>query len=318
MKPFTLVQLGFVVVAGGLVGWEYLHARALRSQALAVQVQLEVQQQELAAREQSLASLEKQNAELQEAERRAGNQRLLSLMRERNAVALGASQATTEAAAKAHAFGPALAKTLENPEQRQAKEDSRRAEMRVGLYQFFKLVNLPPEQCEAYIDLGIQKERRQAERLAALLQGQMTAAEALTQQASDEQVNERRSREILGEDGQRFLDGIADGMRNTEAKRLLGIIQDNLGDDRLNADQGERLQGLIKSEIVSIPMDDVDLFRPPEEWTQDVLARQQRLAAEATEFLTPAQLDKLKTIGTYDLAERQKQMAARRTALGMK
>jgi hypothetical protein len=107
-------------------------------------------------------------------------------------------------------------------------------------------------------------------------------------------------------------------MRNDETKRLLGIIQDNMAGNQLNQDQRDRLQGLLKAEIVTINSDDVELFRPLDEWTQDILDRQQRILSEAASFLTPSQLDALKSLGAYDLAERQKQMAARRTALGVK
>jgi hypothetical protein len=186
------------------------------------------------------------------------------------------------------------------------------------LYQLFKLLNLSPEKSEAYIDLNIHKERRQSDRLSALLQGKMTVDEAEQQRATDDAEHQRRCREVLGDEGMTFLNGIADGMRDTEAKRLLGIIQDNMGANQLNQDQGDRLQALLKAEVVSINMDDVELFRPPEEWTQGILERQQRILSEATTFLTPSQLDVLKSLAANDLAERQKQMTARRTALGLR
>ena len=80
----------------------------------------------------------------------------------------------------------------------------------------------------------------------------------------------------------------------------------------------DRLQALLKAEVVSINMHDIELFRPPEEWTQGIVERQQRILIEATGFLTPSQLDTLKSLAAYDLTERQKQMADRRTALGIK
>jgi hypothetical protein len=36
------------------------------------------------------------------------------------------------------------------------------------------------------------------------------------------------------------------------------------------------------------------------------------------EFLTPAQVETLKALGAYDLAERQKQMLLKRKSLGIK
>ena len=146
----------------------------------------------------------------------------------------------------------------------------------------------------------------------------MTVDEAEQQRATDDAEHERRCREVLGDGGMTFLNGIADGMRDTEAKRLLGTVQDNLGANQLNHYQGDRLQALLKAEVVSINMDDLELFRPPDEWTQGILERQQRILSEATTFLTPSQLDVLKSLAAYDLAERQKQMTARRTALGLR
>jgi hypothetical protein len=44
---------------------------------------------------------------------------------------------------------------------------------------------------------------------------------------------------------------------------------------------------------------------------------QQKVLNAAADFLSSAQLDTLKAIGAYDLADRQKQMAVRRAALGI-
>ena len=318
MTRFSRIQIGLMVIGSALAIWEFRHALALRDQLGSLTPQIDAQRQKLASRQQALEALEQQNRELEDAERQAGNQTLLALMRERNTFSMAASQAAAQAAEKSHAFGSALAKTLDCSEHRQANEDSRRAQMRVGLYQFFTLRNLPPERREAYIDLNIQNERRQAERLSALLQGRMTVDEAARERTTDEAEHEQRCREVLGDQGMSFLNGIAEGMRNDEAKRLLGMIQDNMAGNQLNQDQRDRLQALLKSEILTINMDDVELFRPAEEWTQDIVERQQRILSEAIGFLNPAQVETLKLLGAADLAERQKQMAARRTALGIK
>jgi hypothetical protein len=42
------------------------------------------------------------------------------------------------------------------------------------------------------------------------------------------------------------------------------------------------------------------------------------LLREAAGFVTPAQLEALRILGAQDLAERQRQMAARRASLGTK
>ena len=55
-------------------------------------------------------------------------------------------------------------------------------------------------------------------------------------------------------------------MRNDEAKRLLNGIQQNMGANNLTQEQSNRLQSLLKSELCTLPLDDIDLFRPPEWW----------------------------------------------------
>ena len=98
---------------------------------------------------------------------------------------------------------------------------------------------------------------------------------------------------------------------------MLGLVQQNLGDKRLSPEQGTQLQALLKAAIVPLKMDDVELFRSPDAWAQYYLGVQQNIAEAAAGFLTPAQLEALKAIGAYDLTARQKQMAARRAALGI-
>jgi hypothetical protein len=157
-----------------------------------------------------------------------------------------------------------------------------------------------------------------AERLSALLHGTMTVAEAARQRDADEAEYEQQSREVLGDGGMDFLNGVAEGIRKGEAKRLAGIVQDNMGANPLTPDQSERLQALIKAEIIPIRMDDVELFRPPEEWTQYCLECQRKVLTAAADFLTPAQQETLKTIGAAVLANGQQQMAERRKTLGIK
>jgi hypothetical protein len=312
------IQLGLLLAAGILIGWE-LQQHAKRARELAsVQAQVQAQQQELGSRRQALETLEQRHSEAQEAEQRAGNQTLLSLLRERNAATMATAQSAARVANASPGLGSALAKALDSPEHRQAGQESRRAEMRAGLYQFFKVLNLSPEKTEQYLDLCLDMEGRMTERLSALLHGTMTVAEAARQRASDATENAQRRQEVLGDEGVAFLNGIADGMQKDEAKRLAGIVQNNMGSNPLNQEQSDRLQALIKAEIIPINMDDIELFRPPQEWAQYCLECQQKVLSAATDFLTPAQLEILKAIGAADLANRQQRMADRRKALGIK
>lgn len=307
------MQVGLLVAGGVLVGWEFQQHRMQGRELASVQAQVQGRKQELDFRRRVLDALEQRDRELQETERRAGNQTLLSLLRERNAATLAA-----QSNAATHTIGSALAKVLVSPKHREADREYLRSDLRANLDQFFKLLNLPPDRINQYIDLQVEMESRKADRLSALLEGRMTVADALSERDKDATEWEQRRHDVLGDDGFAFYNGIADAMRTDEAKRLLGIIQQNMGGNTLGQDQGDRLQGLIKTEIVTISPDDVDLFRPPQEWTQIYLQRQQNVLAAAADFLTPDQLDTLKALGEYGLAERQRQMMARRTSLGIK
>jgi hypothetical protein len=314
MRITNTIQLGLLVAAGVVLGWGMRqHAKQARELA-SVQAQAETQQGELESRQQALQALEQRNGELEQAERRAGNQTLLSLLRERNAATL-ASRAGSQIAGESPGLSGALARAIDSPER--ANQDSRRAEIRADLYQLFKCLNLPREKEAQYVDLRLQRERRMAERLSALLHGTMTVAEAARQRDADEAEYEQQSREVLGDTGMDFLNGIAEGIRKNEAKRLAGIVQDNMAANPLSPEQSERLQALIKVDIIPIRMDDVELFRPPEEWTQYCLECQRKFLTAAADFLTPAQQETLKTIGATVLTNGQQQMAQRRKALGI-
>jgi len=112
------------------------------------------------------------------AERRAGNQTLISLMRER-AAAAAAARSASQANSEAHSIGSALATILDNPDQQAVDRESMRNEMRANLGLFFKLVKLSPEKINQYIDLQIEKESRKANRMSALFRGKVPLADAL-------------------------------------------------------------------------------------------------------------------------------------------
>jgi hypothetical protein len=154
--------------------------------------------------------------------------------------------------------------------------------------------------------------------MSALLRGAITVADALRERDRDNAELEKQQHALLGPEGSAFLNSIADGMQNTEAKRLVNGIQPNMGNNTLNSEQRGRLESLMKAELVKMPLDDTDLFRPPEEWARFVSERQQNVLRAAADFLTPAQLETLKILAAYDLADRQKQMMRKRSSLGIK
>jgi len=305
------MQFGLLAAGVLLAGWEGWRQVSQGRELGEVEAQVRAGEQEAESRRAALAAAEQRNREVVGAEQRAGNQGLLALMRERAA----ATRSTSEDAAKANAFGNALASVLDSPGQ--VEKEYNRDQMRASLDVFFKLTNLSPEKTEQYLDLEIDTKRRDADRLAALLRGSMSVTDALSQRDADRAQQESRRREILGPEGQATLDSIADGMRNDEAKRLVGAIQQNMGGEPLSQAQSDKLQGLIKAEVSAPSLDNTDLFRPPEEWTQIVSDRQQSVVRGASEFLSPAQLETLKVLVALDLAQRQAQRAQQRKALAI-
>lgn len=316
MKLSSRMQLGLLAAGALLIGWEIWRQVRQNREWAEVQAQIQAGEQEAETRRPALAAAEQRNREAVEAEKRAGNQGLLALMRERAAVSMAKSAAN--AAAKENTLGSALAGVLDNPDQKQVERNYMRDQMRAGLDVFFKITNLPPEKRDQYIDLGIDMKLRDADRTAALLRGSLPLTEALRQRDEDRLQEDSRRREILGPEGQAVLDSIADGMRNGEAKRLLGAIQQNLGGEALTLEQSDKLQRLIKVEVSAPSMDNTDLFRSPEEWTQIVSDRQQTVVRGAAEFLTPSQTETLKALVDLDLAQRQQQWMQQRKALGIK
>ncbi len=102
---------------------------------------------------------------------------------------------------------------------------------------FFKLTKLSPEKVDQYVDLEIEMKRRQDERMAGLLNGTLSVADAVTQRDQAFQQQQDQRRELLGPDGWAALQGIADGMRNDVAKNLTGAIQANMGNNPLTQEQ---------------------------------------------------------------------------------
>jgi hypothetical protein len=312
MRLSSKMQFGLLAAGALLAGWEGWRHVSQGRELAEVEAQVRAGEQEAESRRATLAAAEQRNREVVEAEGRAGNQALLALMRERAAAAKSAS----EGASKANAFGNALASVLDSPGQ--VEKDYMRDQMRANLDVFFKLTNLSPEKIEQYLDLEIDTKRRDSDRLAALLRGSLSVADALSQRDEDRRQEESRRREILGPEGQAVFESVADGMRNGEAKRLVGAIQQNMGGEPLSQEQTGKLQGLIKAEIAAESLDNTDLFRPPAEWTQMVSDHQQTVVRGAAEFLTPAQMETLKGLVALDLAQRQGQRAQQCKALGIK
>lgn len=232
------------------------------------------------------------------------------LLRLRGQVA-AASRATADAAAKTQGL-------RNGPEQSQGERDDQRKQTRANLDTFFKLTNLSPEKADQYVDLEVEIKRRQNERMKALLGGTLSVAEAVRQRDQDNQEQQNQRRELLGPDGWATLQSIADGMRDGVAKRLTGTAQAGMVNTPLTQEQSDRLQSAIKAEVAANTMDDTDLFRPVDEWTQMVTDHQQHVLQTASEFLTPTQQETLQFLERANLAQLLQQREQRRKAIGIK
>ncbi len=242
----------------------------------------------------------------------AENDRLKSNSNERELLKLrgevAASRAVADAAAKTRSL-------KNNPEQSQV--DDQRNQTRTNLDRFFKLANLSPEKADQYVNLEVEMKRRQSERMSALLGGTLSVADAVRQRDLDNREQQDQRRELLGADGWEVLQSIADGMRNDVAKGLTGTVQANMGDNPLTQGQSDRLLGAIKAEVAANSMDDTDMFRPADEWTQMVTDHEQHVLQAASEFLTPAQLRTLQFLEGENLKLLLQGRDKRRKALGI-
>jgi RNA polymerase sigma factor (sigma-70 family) len=219
-----------------------------------------------------------------------------------------ASRAAADATAKMRSLGTNSG---------QSQVDFQRNQTRANLKQFFKLANVPPDKADQYVDLEVEMEQRQDERMKALLSGTLSVADAVRQRDLDNQQQQDQRRELLGPDGWEVLQSIADGMRNDVAKGLTGTVQANMGNNPLTQEQSDQLRVAIKAEIAASSMDDTDLFRPVDEWTQMVTDREQHVLQAASQFLTPAQLGTLQSLEGQNLQLLLQKREQRRKALGI-
>jgi hypothetical protein len=307
------IQIALIAVGAAVIGWEVHQSGKQRHELGSVQAASEAQQRELDARATELDELSASNHELQETEARAGNETLRALMRERAA----ATRNTSEAGSPNRSVGAAMGKVLEDHGLQDVERERLGNKIRADMATFFKMANLPPEKVDQFVAFSVEAEQRKAARFSGLLHGTLSVNDAIRERDNDEIELEKKRREVLGESGYEFLNGIADGMRNEEAKRVLKLIQQNMGPNTLTGDQSDKLQALIKREIVSLNVGNEDLFRPPDELVRQYWQRLEDVLQAASGFLTPNQIETMRTIAAYDLADRQKRVAARRQSLGI-
>ena len=277
--------------------------------------QNETLQQQQAPLAEQIRQLQKQFAD---ATNRAGN--LLAentqlksnsnhneLLKLRGQVAV-ASRVAADATAKMESLGTNSGTSL---------LDAERNETRAHLNTFFKLANLSPDKADQYVNLEVEIQQRQDARMKALLAGTLSVTDAVRQRDQDNQQQQDQRRELLGPDGMDTLQSIADGMRNNVAKGLTDTIQANMGDNPLTPEQSDRLQSAIKAEVAANTMDDTDLFRPVDEWTQMVTDKEQQVLQAASGFLTPSQLGTLQSLEGENLKLLLQKRELRLKALGI-
>ena len=222
-----------------------------------------------------------------------------------------------QVAVASRAAAEATAKTHDVRNDSEPSRDDQRNQARAHLETFFKLTNLSREKADQYVDLEVEMKRRQDERMAALLGGTLSVADAVRQRDQATQEQQNRRRELLGPNGWATLESIADGMRESVAKRLTSAAQASLRNEPLTQEQTDRLQSTIKAGVAANSTDDTDLFRPEAEWTQMVSDQQQHVLQAASEFLTPAQQQTLQILVGENLKQMLQQRDQRRKALGI-
>lgn len=273
----------------------------LQQQQAPLAEQIEQLQKKYVDSTNRFANLLAENAQLKS----SSNHRELLKLRGQLAVA---SQAAADATAKMQSL-----RTNSEPSELEAL----RTETRAHLNTFFKLANLPPDKADQYVNLEVEMQQRQDARMKGLLGGTLSVADASRQRDQDNQEQQDQRRELLGPDGWDTLQSIADGMRNNVAKNLTDTVQANMGDNPLTQQQSDQLQSAIKAEVAANTMDDTDLFRPVDEWTQMVTSHEQNVLQAASGFLTPSQLGTLQSLEGENLKLLLQKRELRLKALGI-
>ena len=313
MRRSIIIQTLLVAVGGLLMAWQIHQHISQGKELAALEAQAAAQKNELESRRAALAAAQETNNATLEAERQAGNATLIPLMRERAA----ATRAASDTAVNSQGAGNALARAL-NADPSQVEKDYQSNQMRANLDVFLKLTHMSPEKAGQYVNLEVEMKQRQDARIAGLLAGTLSVADAVKQRDQSYQEQQDQRRELLGPDGWATLQGIADGMRNDASKNLIGAIQANMGDNTLSQEQSAQLQGVIKAEIAANTMDDTDLFRPVAEFTQMVNDHEQHVLQVASAFLTPAQQQTLQFLEGENTKLLLQQREQRIKALGIK
>jgi RNA polymerase sigma factor (sigma-70 family) len=178
----------------------------------------------------------------------------------------------------------------------------------------FKELNLTPEQVDQFVGLVHDNFKRGMQRMAALPQG-VSEAQALRESDDDRESLKKQLSAVLGESGMARFNTYS---RELPARTTVDLLNGQLGATKLTDEQQSRLFEVIKAEPFDLThgiTGDLDkaFFGPPNEteaYLGKIAESNQRIAQQASSFLTPEQLTTLNTVLTNGVTARLTQAAA--------
>ena len=253
--------------------------------------------------DQQLAVLKEENARLK------SGQAATELLKLRSQVGMLRQQATANGA-KTEPPTSGLAKMLSDPAMKEYIRQAQVEKIRSMYADLFRELKLTPEQTDKFLQLSVDKAQ-------AFLAKAMAPAQGTPDQAPAEPAKERENQlqVLLGDAGYARYNEFSDEI---PARTTVSLLNSQLGDSPLNAEQSARLLQVVKAEpanltagIVGAPdkaflgsQADIDNF------LEQVAASNQRIEQQATSFLTADQLAALNTVLTNSINTRKLQAAA--------
>jgi RNA polymerase sigma factor (sigma-70 family) len=277
--------------------------QTLQQEQTPLTAQIQQLQQERTQASQQLAALREENARL-----KAG-QNAAELMRLRGQVGVLRQQA---AASEAKTGAPAsgLAKLMSDPAMKAYIHQAQVEKIRSMYADFFKELKLAPEQSDKFLQILTDKAAQGMAKYMAPGQGAETQAPADSSSDLQSQLQA-----LLGDAGYARFKEYSDEI---PARTTVSLLNSQLGDKTLNADQSSRLLQVVKAEPANLTMgitgapdtaflgsqSDIDTF------LQQVGESNQHIVQQASDFLTPDQLAGLNTLLNNSIETRKLQAAA--------
>jgi hypothetical protein len=315
----TTIQKAFIatVLVGalgtGIYQGRQLSIRAAEAQTLsqaqkALAEQLQQWQRQRDAATNRLAAANKQLSQLQSAQ---GTGELLKLRGQVGMLRRQLTAMETEAASRAAGY-PKMQNDLATKE---AMRQSRLTAFRSMYGPLFKELKLTPEQTEKAAQAIGEVVQTQIDKWFVLPQGSLSPAETAQAGAERETEWERQLQPILGEAGcARFREYQA----GIPAQATVALLDGELGANQFSEDQKARLLQVVKAEPVDLTRglygDWDPAFWGPQEHIDNHLLQvaesNQRIAQQASGFLTPEQLVALSSVLSNGITARITMAAA--------